>query len=288
MDAGSRTFRNAGVIEFGGKFLLNHITVCHCGPCPFISTGMMRVPNSHQDVCTEDSTSASSNDFKQTLSPAKGSAPRDPGKKMFVKQQSHSEGKLEPDVLVASVMNLPSAPVYRSCVHYEVPLRFISSVVCLDKLLSISLLDPGEKEESKTAFFKSTLSLRLGVSSYCRCTDATKTNGVHRAHRAARLATHRERGSGFRCSPVSKQPGSGLVKNVHTNGNKPGGLNTQDHEPTSDLLLFKEPGPWNTKEYRQQGNADEPTFTSQSNFRHRPHTFSVGPGMKFIIFLQKM
>ncbi|XP_034041532.1 Alstrom syndrome protein 1-like [Thalassophryne amazonica] len=67
------------------------------------------------------------------------------------------------------------------------------------------------------------------------------------------------------------------VGSIHGVNSKADDSETQRHSATLGLLSFRAPRPSNTKAVKQKGNADEAAFTTLSNFRHRRHSFNVGP-----------
>ncbi|GAA6229666.1 uncharacterized protein LOC111649547 [Lates japonicus] len=249
----------------------------------------MRVSNSQPDVRKQNPTVVTPNKFRQAYSPADGLAVRDPGKRkvqLVQRRLSYTEGDRKRDVIGGSLTNLSSQPSYRACIHREVPLMSASSVVFLDKSLSISLVELEGGRAGQTALYRSTLSVRLGVSSGCRSsTDnkSAKTNEGSRRPRAAMLGCNkrngRESGLGHCRGPLSKQRGRKVEQTAPTHGinNKADDSDVQHHSSTLGLLSFRGPSPSNTKAGRQKGNADEAAFPSRSNFRHRQHTFNIGP-----------
>ncbi|XP_023255068.1 uncharacterized protein LOC111649547 [Seriola lalandi dorsalis] len=242
----------------------------------------MRVSRSQPDVCKQTPTIVTPNEFRQAHSAADGLAEGDPGKRnvqLSKHRLSYTEGDRKRDLIGGSVM-------YQSCIHHEVPLRSTSSVVFLDKSLSISLVELDGGRAGQPTLYRSTLSARLGVASCCRSsTDSkpAKTNEGYGRHRAAMLGGNkrngRESGLGHCGGSLSKQQGREVEQMAPAHGinNKADDLDTQHHGSTLGLLSFRGPSPSNTKAGRQKGNADEAAFPSESNFRHRQRTFNIGP-----------
>ncbi|KAE8280738.1 Centrosomal protein C10orf90 Fragile-site associated tumor suppressor-like protein [Larimichthys crocea] len=252
------------------------------------TTSRMRVSNSQPDVCRQNSTIVTPNELRQAHSPADELAVRDRGKRkvqLVQRRPSYTEGDRKQD-RGGSLVNLVSQPSYRSCIHLELSLRFTRSVMFLDKSLSISLEELQERRASQPTLYRSTLSIRLGVSTCSRSsTDnkPAKTNEGYGRSRAPMLDhnKHIGRGSGLaHCrDPLSKQQGRKVEKIAPTHGvhSKADDSDIQHHSNTLELLSFRGPGPSNTKAGRQKGNADEPAFLPRSNFKHRQHTSNIGP-----------
>ncbi|CAB1417585.1 unnamed protein product [Pleuronectes platessa] len=244
----------------------------------------MRVTHSQPDVGKQKPTIVAPNDFRQASSPADSSVVRDAGMRKVQLVQHRlgcAEGNSKRDVLGGSLMNLSTQPSYRSCIHREVPLRSTSSVVFLDKSLSISLVELEGRGAGQPALYRSTLSVRLGVTSCCGSKPA-KTNGVYRRPRATTTRGNKhngqEMGSGHCSGPVSKQQGRKVEQTAHADGNnKAGDPDTQRHGSTLGLLSFGGPRPWNTKAGRQKENADEAASPSRSNLRPKQPTFNISP-----------
>lgn len=251
----------------------------------------MRVSNCQLDMCRQNPTSEIPNEFRQTYSPADRLA--HPEKRKVQGRLCLTEGD-RTDVMGGSLMNQSSQPSYQSCIHCEVPsLRFSSSVMFLDKSLSISLVDLERRRASQPTLYTSTFYFRFGVSSCCRfSTDnkPAKKNGGYRRPRVAMLGTDKCNGRG---SSLGHSRGF-LIKQqdckveqiapAHGVNSKADDSETQCHSSTLGLLSFRGPSPSNTKTGRQKGNADEATFPTRSNFGHMQHTFNIGPGMNFITF----
>lgn len=264
-----------------------------------IPMSTMRVSNSKPYVCRQNPAVVTPDEFRQAYSSADGLAVRDREKRKVQRVQhrlSCTEGDRRQDVIGGSLMNLSSQPSYRSCIHLEVPLRSTSSVVFLDKLLSFSLWELEGRGAGQPTLYRSTLSVRLGRSS-CRRSSTdnkpAKTNEGCRRPRAAKLDFNkrngRQSGLGHCRGPLSKHWGCKVeqIAPAHGVNSKTDDSDTQRHSATLELLSFRGPSPSNTKTGRQKGNADEAAFPTQSNLKHRQHTFNIGSGMNFITLLQK-
>ncbi|KAG7228590.1 hypothetical protein INR49_013276 [Caranx melampygus] len=247
-----------------------------------ITTSTMRVSNSHLDLYKQNPAIVTPNQPRQA---ADGLAAGDPGKRKVQDahcRPSYTEGERKREVIGGSLINLS----YQSCIHREVPLRSTSSVVFLDKSLSISLMELEGGTVGQPALYRSTLSVRLGVAN-CRRSPIdnkpAKTNEGYGRHRPTMLGRNkrngRDSGLGHCRSSLSKLRGCEVEQIAPTHGinNKTHDLDTQHHGPTLGLLSFRGPSPSNTKAGRQKGNADEAAFPSESNIRHRQNTFNIGP-----------
>ncbi|XP_028458499.1 uncharacterized protein LOC114571648 isoform X2 [Perca flavescens] len=247
----------------------------------------MRVSNCQPDVCRQNPTTVTPNEFRQAYSPADGLAMKDQGKRKVQLVQcrlSYTESDRKQEELGGTLTNLSSQPFFRSCVHLEVPLRSTSSVVFLDKSLSISLVELEERRAGQPILYRSTMSVRLGVSSCCRSsTDnkPAKSKGGYMSTRTAMLGQNkrngRESGLGHCRSPLSK-PRDHKVEQIapaHGVNSKADDSDMQRHSTTLGLLSFR--GPSHTKAGRQRGNADEAAFPITSKFRHRQHTSNIAP-----------
>lgn len=261
---------------------------------------MMRVSNSQPDVCRQNPTIVTPNEFRHAYSPADGLAVRDPGKRKVQLVQhrlSYTEGdRMQKEVIGGSLMQMSPQPSYRSCIHHEVSLRSTSSVVFLDKSLSISLVELDGRGAGQPTLYKSTLSVRLGVSSRCKSSTDSKPAKIKEGYerpREALLGSNKrngqESGLGHCSGPLSKQCEREVEQTAPAHGvnSKADDSDTQLHNTTLGLLSFRWPSPSNTKACRQKGNADEAAFPKQSNIRHRQRIFNIGPGMNFITLLQK-
>ncbi|XP_039639075.1 uncharacterized protein LOC120547621 [Perca fluviatilis] len=249
----------------------------------------MRVSNCQPDVCRQNPTIVTPNEFRQAYSPADGLAMKDQGKRKVQLVQcrlSYTESDRKQEELGGTLTNLSSQPFFRSCVHVELPLRSTSSVVFLDKSLSISLVELEERRAGQPILYRSTVSVRLGVSSCCRSsTDnkPAKSNSGYMSPRAAMLGQNkrngRESGLGHCRSPQSKPRDhkAEQIAPAHGVNSKADDSDTQRHSTTLGLLSFRGPSPSNTKAGRQKGNADEAAFPITSKFRHRQHTSNIAP-----------
>ncbi|XP_035519573.1 uncharacterized protein LOC118329474 [Morone saxatilis] len=256
------------------------------GKASSIPTRTMRVSNSQLDVCRQKPTIVMPNEVRQAYSSADGLAVRDRGKRkeqLVQRRLSYTEVDRKWDVIGGSLLNLSSQPSYRSCIHLEVPLRSTSSVVFLDKSLSISLVELEGRSAGQPTSYRSTLSVRLGVLS-CRRSSTdnkpAKTNEGYRRPRAGHNKRNgRESGLGHCGGPLSKHRGRKVeqIAPAHGVNSNADDSDTQRHSNTLGLLSFRGPSPSNTKAGRQKGNADEAAFPSRSNFRHRQHTSNIGP-----------
>lgn len=246
----------------------------------------MRVSHSQMNLCKENPTIMSPNEFRQTSSTADGFAVRGPEKRkvhFLQKRQRYTDGDKNQGIIGDSFIYQSSQPSYRSCIHLEVPLRSASSVVFLDKSLSISL---GEINAAQPSLYRSTLSLRLSVASYRKSSRNIKPAKTDEDNRRSKVATlsskkcnDRETGSGNCRSLLSKQWGRKVqqVAQVHGVNSKVDDSDTRCHGSTLGLLSFREPSPSNTKAGSQKGNADEAACPTKSNFSHRQRTFNIGP-----------
>lgn len=259
----------------------------------------MRVSNCQPDVCRQNPTIVRLNEFRQAYSPADALAMKDQGKRKVQLVQcrlSYTESDRKQEELGGTLTNLSSQPFFRSCVHLEVPLRSTSSVVFLDKSLSISLVELEGRRADQPILYRSTVSVRLGVSSCCRSSTENKpakSNEGYARPRVAMLGRNkrngRESGLGHCRTPLSK-PRDHKVEQIaptHDVNSKADDSDMQRHKTTLGLLSFRGPSPSNTKAGRQKGNADEAAFPITSKFRHRQHTSNTAPGMNFIPLLKK-
>lgn len=260
----------------------------------------MRMSNSQPDVCRQKPTVVTPYELRQAHSPADRLAVRDPGLRrvqLVRRRLSDLEGDRKQDVIGGSLMNPSSQPSYRACIHHELPLRSTCSVVFLDKSLSISLVDLDNRRAGQPALYRSTLSVRLGVSSRRRTsTDnkPAKTNEGYRRPRATMLGRNKHNGQGIglghSSGPLLKQRGCKVEHKAAAHGfnSKADDSDTQRHSDTLGLLSFRGPSPSNTKAGRQKGNADEAASPTRSNCRQRQHTCNMGSGMNFITSPQKL
>ncbi|KAM4592082.1 uncharacterized protein PAE49_020746 isoform 2-T3 [Odontesthes bonariensis] len=249
----------------------------------------MRDSSSQPDMCKRNPTIFMPNEFRRAHSPADELAAKGPGKRKVQLVQcklSHTEKDRKQEAAGGSVIKLfSSKPSYRSCIHHEVPLRSMSSVMFLDKSLCISLVELEERRAGQPALYKSVLSCCLGVSSRCTSTahnKITKTNKDYRRARAPMLASiernAQEDGLGHGRGLLLKHQGHKDVQTPPARdvNSKTDDSHTQHHRASFELLSFKGTTTSNVKAGRQKGNADEAAFSARSNFRHRQHTFNLG------------
>lgn len=189
-------------------------------------------------------------------------------------------------------MNLSPQPSYRACIYCEVPLRFSTSVMFLDKSLSISLVDLERRRASPPTLYTSSFYFRLSSScGFSTDNKPAQTNEGYRGPRVAMLGTDECNGRGSSLGHsrglLIKQQDCKVKQKAAAHGvnSKADDSETQCHSSTLGLLSFRGPSPSNTKTGRQKGNADEASFPTRSDFRHRQHRFNTGPGMNFITFL---
>ncbi|XP_029926573.1 (E2-independent) E3 ubiquitin-conjugating enzyme FATS [Myripristis murdjan] len=214
---------------------------------------------------------------------------REPGKRKVQPLQhrhSYTEGNSNQSLISDSFLPLSSQPSYRSCVHLEVPLRSTSSVVFLDKSLSISLVDLSGRRAAQPTLYRSTLSVHLSVPSCHRSsTDnkPAKTDESYGRPKAAMVGRNkfngRKSGLGHCRGALSKQWGHKVeqIAPAHGVNSRADDPDTHCHGATLGFLSFKGPSPSNTEAGKQKGNADEAVCPTQSNFRHRHRAFNIGP-----------
>ncbi|KAF3841976.1 hypothetical protein F7725_023927, partial [Dissostichus mawsoni] len=250
----------------------------------FIPTSPMRVSNSPPDVCRKGRTIVMPNEFGQAFSHADGLEVRDQGKikVQLVRRVSYTESDRKQDEIGGLLM---SAHSHRSCIHLDVPLRSISSVVFLDKFLSISLVELEGRRSGQPTQYRSSLSVRISVQS-CRRSSAdkkaAKINEGYGRPRTAMLGQNKCNGQesvlGHCRSPLSQHRGHRVesIAPAHGVNSKADDSDTQQQHSTAlGLLSFKGPGPSDTKPGRQKVNADEEAFPIWSNFKQ--HTSNIGP-----------
>ncbi|XP_063731322.1 uncharacterized protein LOC134858993 isoform X2 [Eleginops maclovinus] len=250
----------------------------------FIPTSPMRVSNSQLDVCRQGPTTVTPNEFRQAYSHTDGLAIRDQGKRkvQLVRRLSYIESDSKQDEIGGLLM---SAQPHRSCIHLEVPLRSISSVVFLDKSLSISLVELEGRRSGQPTQYRSSLSVRISVQSCRRSSadnNADKINEGYGRPRTAMLGRHKRNGREsvlVQCrSPLSQHRATRVepIAPAHGVNSKADDRDTQQQRRTAlGLLSFRGPGPSDTKPGRQTGNADEEAFPICSNFKQR--TSNIGP-----------
>uniref|UniRef100_A0A3B3BQ54 ALMS motif domain-containing protein n=1 Tax=Oryzias melastigma TaxID=30732 RepID=A0A3B3BQ54_ORYME len=174
-------------------------------------------------------------------------------------------------VTSVSLMKLfPSKTSYRSCIHHEVPLRSVSSVMFWDKSLCISLTELERRVWPPLQ--RSALSIRFGVSPRLRSTALKKPVRANNAPR-----------SGKNCSPGHYRgslsaAGDHKEERAFTYGVKikADDSGTQSQSFSSGLLSFQGPNTSCSKARRQKRNADETDFTPLRNFRPKQHSFNAG------------
>lgn len=260
----------------------------HGGKSTSMPRGTTRVSNSPANVRRLKPAVVMANELRQLYSPADGLAAQDGGKRRVQVVQSSSEGERQRDPTADSLTELSSRPPYRSCIHLQVPVRSACSAVFLDKSLSISLGELKETGPGQPTLCRSTLSVRLSVSS-CRRSSAgnkpAKTNEGRRRPRVALLGHKKhngnESGSGHCRAPLSKHQACKVKQIVPAHGvnSKANESGAQQYSDTLGLLSFRGPSSSNTKAGRQKENADEAALFTRS---HRPHTSTYGSGMNFI------
>ncbi|XP_026165716.1 (E2-independent) E3 ubiquitin-conjugating enzyme FATS isoform X2 [Mastacembelus armatus] len=247
-----------------------------------IPTSTMRISNCQPDVCSWNPTTVTPNEFRQAYSPADGLELSNAGMRKVQPVQyrvSYTEGNRNQDAL----MNPSSQPSYRSCIHREVSVRSNSSVVFLDKSLSISLVELEGRKAGQPSLYRSTMSVYFGVSSRCR---SSTDNKDYRRPRAVMLSSNKcngqESGKGHCRGPLIKQQCEKVAQVAPALGgdNKADDSDTQRHSTTLGLLSFSGSSPSNTKTGMQKGNADEGAFQTLSNFRDRQHNLNMNPASR--------
>lgn len=246
------------------------------------SKNTMRMTSSQPDLCR--GASSKPNELRQTYSPSDRLAVKEPGrrKEQVVRREGNvTEWDGNPEGSLKKVSS--SRTSFCSCIHFDVPLRSVRSVMFLVKSLCISV----EELERSPTLQRSTLSLRLGVSAVKKYKQ-TATNTNHR--RASYKCRGQESGALSGCRGLQSKKRGRKVEQIAPPAY---GVNSKAHDPdtqrnsaTPGLLSFRGPSHANVKAARQKGNADEAGQTNRTNFKHRLHSFHSGPGMNFIIFLQ--
>ncbi|KAK5908633.1 hypothetical protein CgunFtcFv8_016671 [Champsocephalus gunnari] len=222
------------------------------------------------------------NEFGQAFSHADGLAVRDQGKRkvQLVCRVSYTESDRKQDEIGGLLM---SAHSHRSCLHLDVPLRSISSVVFLDKSLSISLMELEGRRSGQPTQYRSSLSVRISVQSCRRSSADNKAAKINEGYRRPRTPMFgRNKGNGRESvlghcrSPLSQHRVHRVepIAPAHGVNSKADDSDTQQQHSTAlGLLSFK--GPSDTKPGRQKGIADEEAFPIRSNFKQ--HTSNIGP-----------
>lgn len=196
-------------------------------------------------------------ELRQMCSPDDGSAVRDGGKrgKAELHRLMNAEDDGEQDVHVRSFVAGSSQRSHRSCVHIEAPLMFSSSILFLDKPLFISFIELKARTIEEPVLFRSTLSVRLGVSS-------------------KNQPSRRDEGQ---VASLGQQPGGRTVQRTVPACYVAGRADNPDprrHGDARGLSSLGRPKPSNAKTGEQRENADE--------FRREPLTPNLDPGMNVI------
>lgn len=221
-------------------------------------------------------------ELRQVYTPADGLPMTDQEKRkvqLVPLRLSLTEGDRKQDMIGGSFMTWSSQLSYRSCIHFEVPLRSMSSVVFLDKSLLISLMDLDGRGAGKPTLYRSTLSVRLGVSSRRRFPNDYKPTKMHEVHRVAML-DQKEHICGGRSGHCNVE--GSVVEHIAPSCNvnsKAIDAETHFHSNTVGLLAFRRPSPLNTKTGIQKRHADETAFLTHGEFRQKQPTSSTGTGM---------
>lgn len=260
---------------------VQHVKV---SPPPELPETFGKSASSVRCVWGQNPTMVISDEFKQVYSQGDGLAMRDQGKgkvQHLQHRRSYTEDNGKQDMISGSFQ-----PLYRSCVHLEVPLRAAISVVFLDRSLLISLVELDRRRAEQSPLYRSTLSLHLGVSSCCRFPIDNKPTKTHEGYRKPRVAIftlnkHRNR------ELELPKPRGPKVEHIALTCSETDVSDMECRSNTLGLLSFRRPSPANTKAGRQKGNADEATFLTQRNFRHKHYSSTIGPGTNFITLFQK-
>ncbi|XP_034040248.1 uncharacterized protein LOC117522935 [Thalassophryne amazonica] len=233
----------------------------------------MRVSHSQLGLNSMNPAVLTPKTFGQGTAPANGLVMSDAGKRTAQPlKPSRSYTK------AGSLSHQIAQPCYRSCIHIVLSLKYMSSVVFLDKSLTISLKELEGRRAIRPILYTSTLSICLGVSS-----RRTRSTGNKPAKTDVAMLDgdkySQSASSGQSRGYLSKQRDRKVdpVGSIHGVNSKADDSETQRHSATLGLLSFRAPRPSNTKAVKQKGNADEAAFTTLSNFRHRRHSFNVGP-----------
>uniref|UniRef100_A0A667XNG4 Uncharacterized protein n=1 Tax=Myripristis murdjan TaxID=586833 RepID=A0A667XNG4_9TELE len=231
-----------------------------------------RFSNSQPDLCRQNPTVVRTNELRQSYPTADGFAMREPGKRKVQPLQhrhSYTEGNSNQSLISDSFLPLSSQPSYRSCVHLEVPLRSTSSVVFLDKSLSISLVDLSGRRAAQPTLYRSTLSVHLSVPSCHRSsTDnkPAKTDESYGRPKAAMVGRNkfngRKSGLGHCRGALSKQWGHKVeqIAPAHGVNSRADDPDTHCHGATLGFLSFKGPSPSNTELYSSHQQAASISF----------------------------
>lgn len=182
-------------------------------------------------------------------SPDDGSAVRDGAKR------GNAEDGGEQDVQARSFVRRCSQRSHRSCVHIELPLMFSSSTLFWDKPLFITFTEVDTRTIEKPVLFRSTLSVRLGVSS--------RNQPIRRDE--GQVASQGQQAGG--CTVQQKVPACYVTS-------KADDPDPRRHSNALGLLSLRRPKSSNAKAREQKGSADE--------FRCESLTPNRDPGMNFI------
>ncbi|XP_046885691.1 (E2-independent) E3 ubiquitin-conjugating enzyme FATS-like [Hypomesus transpacificus] len=190
---------------------------------------------------------------------------------------SYTEGHKSQDAGQSS-RSLPPLHSFRSCLHLEVPPVSSSSVLFLNKSLSISL---GQAEDGSSRVHRSTLSLSVGRTPHHR---SPKTNPqtdcrISRVKQECTWKLDNQRAdSGHSGGHALQRWGCEILRVTCSDGANRQSTDSDTQRSTPRLLSFREPGLSYTGASWQNGNADEKCYPPFSNFRHKHPTCNVNPG----------
>uniref|UniRef100_A0A8C8DWB8 ALMS motif domain-containing protein n=1 Tax=Oryzias sinensis TaxID=183150 RepID=A0A8C8DWB8_9TELE len=221
-------------------------------------------------VCRLDPAIFMSNEFRLAHSPNDDLA----GKVQEKREVQFVQHKLSYRERSVSLMTLfSSKTTYKSCIHHEVPLRSVSSMMFWDKSLCISLTELEGRRGVQPPLQRSALSIRFGVSACLRSTALKKPNNASRSWSSEkRCSLGHYRGSlSALCDHKEERAFTYGVKI------KADDSDTQSLSSSSGLLSFQGPNTSRTKARREKRNADEPVSTPLHNFRPKLHSFNAGP-----------
>lgn len=225
------------------------------------TSSMSRVSNPQPGLCGQNGMTAC--ELRQMCSPDDGAVLRGGEKGGRAGQYRLMDAEGKPGVHVRSFVDRSAQRSHWSCVHIEVPLMFKSSTLFLDKSLLISIIELEDRAVGEPAFFRSTLSIRLGAS-------------------PRNQPAKRGQGRGAHAASLGHQSGGCAVQQTVSACYGAGGAADSDpqlHGNPLGLLSFRRPEPSNTQTGWLKENADE--------FRREPLTSNLDPGMNFIISPQK-
>ena len=194
---------------------------------------------------------------------------------------SYTEGHKSQDAGQSS-RSLPPLHSFRSCLHLEVPPVSSSSVLFLNKSLSISL---GQAEDGSSRVHRSTLSLSVGRTPHHR---SPKTNPqtdcrISRVKQECTWKLDNQRAdSGHSGGHALQRWGCEILRVTCSDGANRQSTDSDTQRSTPRLLSFREPGLSYTGASWQNGNADEKCYPPFSNFRHKHPTCNVNPGRNLI------